>query len=183
MNHLSPLLLAAIVSTVSPLWSWGSPGATEDAREERLRILRASDQLNALEKTSETSAANITALQSQVAQLQKENASLRSKLDEVNKRLDALQSSFAQQKKALLQEIRKLVASSPAPAPSSDPPAAPTEESGYYHIVEKGQTLSAIAQAFREQGIQVTVDQIRRANNIRNDKLIQVGQKLFIPKS
>jgi LysM repeat protein len=55
-------------------------------------------------------------------------------------------------------------------------PAAGGTEQGYEHVVEKGQTLSAIAKTYS-----VSVDVIKKANNLKDDKLF-VGQKLFVPK-
>ena len=48
--------------------------------------------------------------------------------------------------------------------------------SGYSHVVESGQTLSAIAEAYG-----VSVRAIMKANKIADPTKLQVGQKLFIP--
>lgn len=50
-------------------------------------------------------------------------------------------------------------------------------ESGYEHVVQDGETLSAIAGAYG-----VSLDAIIKANNIRNPNAVRVGQKLFIPE-
>lgn len=71
----------------------------------------------------------------------------------------------------------KRIASSPGAAGAGATPAtAAGGEQGYEHVVEKGQYLSTIAKAYG-----VTIDQIKKANNLKNDTLY-VGQKLFIPK-
>jgi LysM repeat protein len=49
-------------------------------------------------------------------------------------------------------------------------------ETGYEHVVKTGETLSAIAQAYK-----VTVSAIMKANAIKTSDKIRVGQKLFIP--
>jgi LysM repeat protein len=49
-------------------------------------------------------------------------------------------------------------------------------EQGYEHVIEKGQSLSAIAKAYG-----TTVDAIKKSNNLKGET-IYVGQKLFIPK-
>jgi LysM repeat protein len=54
-------------------------------------------------------------------------------------------------------------------------PSRPKPESGYEHIVKQGETLSAIAAAYK-----VSVGDIKKANNLRSD-VLRVGQKLFIP--
>ena len=67
----------------------------------------------------------------------------------------------------------------PAPEKPSRPRAA--DDTGYSHVVQKGQTLGLIAQAFREQGVNVSVDDIVKANDLPSRE-IKPGQKLFIPK-
>lgn len=54
--------------------------------------------------------------------------------------------------------------------------ARETRGSGYSHVVEAGQTLSAIAEAYG-----VSVRAIMKANKIADPTKLQVGQKLFIP--
>ena len=44
-----------------------------------------------------------------------------------------------------------------------------------------GDTLAAIAKAYRAQGIKVTTDQILKANPGLDAKNMKVGQKIFIP--
>lgn len=50
------------------------------------------------------------------------------------------------------------------------------QKSGYTHVVEAGQTISAIAQAYK-----VSVTSIMKANKIKDATKIRVGQELFIP--
>ena len=64
----------------------------------------------------------------------------------------------------------------PAPA-ASTPPPPPVEIGPHYeYIVEKGQTLSLIAEGFR-----TTVPKILAANPGLKPNLLRVGQKLIIP--
>ena len=69
------------------------------------------------------------------------------------------------------------------PAPAQPTPApAPKPQKGYYHIVASGETLTLICEAYRENGVNVTVSQIRKANGLTPDSELKPGQKLFIPK-
>jgi len=75
-----------------------------------------------------------------------------------------------------------------SPDTTSTPPASLKSHStggggqnGYDYAVHKGDTLSAIAKAYREQGIKVTTDQILKANPGLDAKNMKVGQKIFIP--
>ena len=71
----------------------------------------------------------------------------------------------------------KRVTSSPGATGATGTPTTSGTEQGYEHVVEKGQTLGAIARAYN-----TTVDAIKKANNLKNDTVF-IGQKLFIPKS
>jgi LysM repeat protein len=54
-------------------------------------------------------------------------------------------------------------------------------QNGYDYTIHSGDTLSAIAKAYRAQGIKVTTDQILKANPGLDAKSMKVGQKIFIP--
>lgn len=54
--------------------------------------------------------------------------------------------------------------------------AVAAQKSGYEHIVRSGETVSAIAQAYK-----VSVQSILKANRIKDPTKIRVGQKLFVP--
>ena len=77
--------------------------------------------------------------------------------------------------------------SSSSLAPPPDPTPAPTPapvktQKGYYHIVAEGETLTLICNAYRQDGVNVTVGQVMRANDLNDKSILKVGQKLFIPK-
>ena len=66
--------------------------------------------------------------------------------------------------------------------PSSTPLATSHPHKGYYHVVAPHETLSLICEAYRDNGVNVTVAQIRHANDLGTHTPLKVGQKLFIPK-
>ena len=74
------------------------------------------------------------------------------------------------------------LAKTPAPVPSRPVESSPSHERGYEYTVQQGNTLSAIAKAYRDQGVNVTVDDILKANPGLNPKLLKVGQVIFIPE-
>jgi archaellum component FlaC len=63
---------------------------------------------------------------------------------------------------------------------TSPAPAKPRK--GYYHVVAEGETLTMICAAYRDNGINVTVSEVRRANGLTENSTLRTGQKLFIPK-
>jgi LysM repeat protein len=66
-------------------------------------------------------------------------------------------------------------------APADNPTPAGGPQKGFYYEVQSGNTLSAIAKAYRDQGVKVTVDQILKANPGLDPKNLIVGKKIFIP--
>ena len=78
-----------------------------------------------------------------------------------------------------LEKLIKQAAPPPAPAPRASSGGGSSGGSGYgyEHVVQQGETLSAIAKAYN-----CTTKAIIQANNIKNPRLIRVGQTLFIPE-
>jgi LysM repeat protein len=174
-----PLLisfLAAPLLAATPVRAYYDPAAAEDAAIERQKILRAADQLDLLSTQGASLAQQLQELRTEVEKLRAENQSLR-------QQLNALEKSRAAEKDALLKEVSAIVASATkAPAPAAPPhPTTAAKEEGFEHIVEPGQSLWAIAKAYQDAGVKVSVDDIRRANNLK-DNTLRSGQKLFIPK-
>jgi hypothetical protein len=77
-------------------------------------------------------------------------------------------------------EIADTTAPSLAPPPEDSPPPKP--QKGYYHVVESGETLTMICAAYRDQGVAVSISQVRKANGLTRNSVLKVGQRLFIPK-
>ena len=69
------------------------------------------------------------------------------------------------------------------PAISTNNPTATGTgpEKGYDYTIASGDTLLAIAKAYRAQGVKVTSDQILKANPGLNANSLIVGKKIFIP--
>ncbi len=70
----------------------------------------------------------------------------------------------------------------PTTAAADDTTTAPaTPQKGYEHKVEAGETISAIAKAYHDQGVKVTTSDILKANPKVDPAKLYVGQKIFIP--
>ena len=67
------------------------------------------------------------------------------------------------------------------PKTSDDTSTPTTPQNGYYYVVKPGDTLPAIAKAYRDQGVKVTTTQIKTANPKMNPDVLIVGKKIFIP--
>lgn len=94
--------------------------------------------------------------------------------------------------KSELQKLAKVISSPPpatrprhttstsGPDAGGDGGTVPSE--GFDYEVRKNDTLSLIVQAYREKNINVTVDQILKANPGLDPNKLKVGKKIFIPK-
>jgi len=128
-------------------------------------------------------------------------------LDEVAKLVASGKSSTPVKPVAKKRESAAISSLEPPPEPehaaSPTPPASPSAsvtenapstmtytpdtppvktQKGYYHVVASGETITLICTAFRQQGVNVTVAEIRKANGLTEKSVLKVGQKLFIPK-
>lgn len=113
-------------------------------------------------------------LMQQIQQLQEQIRACNSQIAQLNNDMRALEAKQAREMQETINAVQGLIAKAAAsrPAQTSSSQQGPGRE----HIVEKGHTLSAIAQAYG-----TTVDAIKKANNLKSDN-IYVGQKLFIPE-
>lgn len=144
-------------------------------------------QINALDKS-------VAELRQEIARLNNPGAvqeSLRALAAQIQK-VDETRASENRKIYEALDELHRILKAAAAPPPSRPaPPAAPVPtpgahpggtEEGYEYVVQKGDTLSGIVQAYREQGIKVTSKAVMDANpNVKWDRL-PVGKKIFIPK-
>jgi LysM repeat protein len=129
-----------------------------------MRLSRLEDSLR---QSQNASGADLAALQREIASLKGEISAIRADRETMKKEIVNQISS----------EVAKLLAAQQqkAAAAAAAARAEAQSQSGYEHKVQSGQTLSAIAQAYG-----VSVEKIKRANNLKND-VIRVGQTLFIP--
>jgi LysM repeat protein len=90
----------------------------------------------------------------------------------------------------ILKELEKLGKSgtistghkpSPNIADTTNNPAPGVPQKGYEYKIQDKDTLSAIAKAYRAQGVKVTAEQIQNANPGLNPKNMTVGKTIFIP--
>ena len=140
-------------------------------------------QMVAIRKNNAEAARQISSLQTQVSYVNEQNQLQNKNIVALNQAL----KSERTQRQAAMDKVVETVADQTAKTVNSitqrTPPPATTNSSGslqagayYKHKVESGQTLSAIARAYK-----VSVKDIKQANNLKSD-IIRVGQVLHIPK-
>jgi nucleoid-associated protein YgaU len=202
----SLLAAACALALALPLLAQTDPGAREDAEADRKKLLRAADQIDVLQASldaangqlatlkaaSDQQRNDLDAAKTEIATLKADNAAL-------HQSLEKLDEARIAERKALLDEVAKIVADSgkhapkeaaepppesktETPAPSPDKTAAGGDQKGFDYVVVKGDTLHGIASAYAANGVHVTVADIRKANGMGPKDVIKTGQKLFIPK-
>jgi len=109
---------------------------------------------------------------------------LAEKVQEIDKKREAdkelILKKIEELAKTLAGPSKKPVVAVPAPT-AGDTNAPATPEKGFWYVIQSGDTLSVIAEAYREKNIKVTVDQIMKVNEGLNPNRLKVGQKIFIP--
>jgi len=129
------------------------------------------ERLKGIEMAQEQIAQDIMDLKEQVSKSQSSAAENVSKLGQAVKMLEARDEQI---RKETIEQISKRMAEIMKSQLSSGSHSSGT---GVEHVVEAGQTLSAIAQAYG-----VTVSAIVKANKITDPNSLRAGQKLFIPR-
>jgi septal ring factor EnvC (AmiA/AmiB activator)/phage tail protein X len=173
--------------------------AQDAATQQQLDKL--SGQIQDILTTQETQNKRLDALEKQISDLSDklnqpaaagDNASaddlkkLAAQVQEIDKKRQA-------DNELILKQIEKLgktggstghKSSAPAESPSStdtSTSAADGTQKGYDYVIAAGDTISAIAKAYRAQGVKVTSAQILAANPGLNANSLIVGKKIFIP--
>ena len=131
-------------------------------------------QLRAVQDENAELETRMIALERKVASLQESNQKLLNEIAAVKRQAAADAASHEKQLQSILNKLDKLAAT---PIPTVTVPTPVSAEPDYdIYEVQKGATLYVIAQAYG-----VTVQDIRKANNLKSDTL-QIGQKLKIPR-
>lgn len=152
-----------------------SPGAAEDAEAERRKILKAADQVDRMDSAVEEMKARIASLEKLLEDMKQQSNSLRESLASATAKAE-------KEKQSLLEEVAKMLAEMKGKEKPVPSPVKATEHEGYEHTVAKGDTLSSIVQAYnKEYGLKLTVEIVRKANQLQKDAALRVGQKLVIP--
>ncbi len=172
--------------------------AQDAASEERFNKLSAqiqdlTDALDAQKKRVDELARQLRALQDQGTRAGAGYAS-QEDLKQLTAKLQEVDEKRQQDNERIVKELDKLgkALGAPASGAHSKPPSsastappgdtsAPVDKDHYEYTIQSGDSLSAIARAYGEKGIKVTVDQILKANPGLKPEKMRVGQKIIIP--
>lgn len=177
--------------------------AQDDANQQQMDKL--SSQIQDLQATQLEQSKHIQALEKEINDLQGQlnqpsaNAANSDDLKKLAEQVQEIDKKRQEDNDRVLKELERLEKSLGAsssgrrPAPDITPDITPTPvrghpttgpsgpQNGYEYPVKSGDTLLAIAKAYRAQGIKVTTEQILKANPGLDAKNMKVGQKIFIP--
>ena len=173
--------------------------AQDDATQQQINKLNG--QIQDLQETQAAQAKHIEALEKEISDLRDKSnspgATDTANADDLKKLADQVQEIDKKRqadRELILKEIEKLGKVSGGSATShKTPPAISTTvadnpasaatgpQKGYEYSIQRNDTLSIVAKAYRDQGIKVTADQILKANPGLNPNALKVGQKIFIP--
>lgn len=149
---------------------------------------RTKGKLETLEMEYQRLLRELDAMQGVAASSKGATSSTQARIDELDRRLGVLEVARARDRQAIVDQLSGKMADimGEKPGGKSGPKsksavtkanAGTTGMTGYEHIVKEGDTLSAIAAAYK-----VKTSAIIEANKLQSPYTLKTGQKLFIPQ-
>lgn len=148
----------------------------------------------AQEKRIEALEGEVNNLASQLNQNNTQQFASQSDLQQLAGQVQEIDRKRQDDNQRILNQLTQLEQSLNTPGPTYRPPVATATvagnnpnpnasgtQTGYNYNIQSGDTISAIARAYRHQGVKVSVEQILGANPGLNPNDLQVGRKIFIP--
>ena len=102
---------------------------------------------------------------------------LQDALQSLEQRVARLEESRQTDMQNMIDKVADMLAASPPTTTVPQEPRPPASGYGYEHVVQPGENLSRIAQAY-----EVSMAAIVEANNLKDPNALRVGQTLFIPE-
>jgi LysM repeat protein len=182
MRILPHIFVASVV-----LSAIGTSFAAQQTVTESLSIL--DEKLSHLRADVEDLQFKQQQMQKDIAKIQEDLQALRrsaggasnSDLQALQARVDELDAARQKDKQAIIDQLAKELAALNPPRAGEkaggSTSASSTTSAGKEHVVAKGETLTTIAKVYG-----VSVEDLKKANNISNPNEIKIGQKLIIPK-
>jgi LysM repeat protein len=143
---------------------------------------RTKGKLETLEMEYQRLLRELDAMQGAAASSLGVTSSTQVRIDELERRLNVLEGARVKDRQAIVDQLSGKMAdimgsgASGKSGPKGKSGAA-VSTTGYEHVVKEGETLSAIATAYK-----VKINAIIEANKLQSPDMLLKGQKLFIPK-
>ena len=133
---------------------------------------------------------DISELREKVTAPQVSDSASREDLKKLAEQVQEIDKKRQDDRELILKNLEKLgkIAAAPAhvstpvkPKQGDDAPVQAVPQNGYEYTIKAGDSPSAIAKAYRDQGVKVTTAQILKANPGLDANKLFVGKKIFIP--
>ena len=149
---------------------------------------RAKGKLETLEMEYQRLLRELDAMQGAAASSKGETSSTQARIDELERRLSVLEGARTKDRQAIVDQLSGKMAdimgdrttgksSQKSKSATTKANTSTTGMTGYEHVVKEGETLSAIATAYK-----VKTSAIVEANKLQSPYTLKTGQKLFIPQ-
>lgn len=149
-------------------------------------LTRTKGKLETMEMEYQRLVHELDAMQGVAASSKGETSSTQARIDELERRLSALEGARVKDRQAIVDQLSgkmadimgdRTAAKSSSKGKSAATKANTTSTTGYEHVVKDGDTLAAIAEAYK-----VKTRAIIEANKLKSPYSLRAGQKLFIPQ-
>ena len=180
-------ILAKVLAVLSVLTVVSTPAMAQQTVTESISILdeklgHLQAQVEDLQFKQQQMQKDITTIQSDLQDLRRSaSGASSSDLQALQTRIDAVDAARQKDKQAIIDQLAKELAAintgKSAVKPAAATLATSPDSEGKEHVVAKGENLTTIAKAYG-----VSVEDLKKANDISNPNDIKVGQKLIIPK-
>ena len=189
-QYLASAMAMAVFAGLAGCTTLQDSSAPAQEREDYLILKedlnRTKGRLESLEMEYQRLAREVEAMKSASAGGKGQESSTQTRLDDLDRRVQMLDAARAKDRQAIVDQISAKMAdlmgsgATAKPAHRSKPSevdSATPSATGYEHVVKEGETLSAIAAAYK-----VKPSAIIEANRLKNPDALTKGQKLFIPQ-
>ncbi len=189
------IIITTIAATLAGLSGCATMQDSSEATQQQEDMLLLKEDLNrtkgkleTLEMEYQRLLRELDAMQGATASSKGATSSTQARIDELERRLSVLESARAKDRQAIVDQLSGKMAdimgdrptgkSSPkSKSTATKTSAGTTGMTGYEHVVKEGDTLSAIATAYK-----VKTSAIVEANKLQSPYTLKTGQKLFIPQ-
>lgn len=189
------IVITAIAATLIGLSGCVTMQDSSEATQQQEDMLLLKEDLNrtkgkleTLEMEYQRLLHELDAMQGAAVSSKGATSSTQARIDELEHRLSVLESARTKDRQAIVDQLSGKMADimGERPTGKSSPKSKPTatkagasaaNTTGYEHVVKEGETLSAIATAYK-----VKTSAIVEANKLQSPYTLRTGQKLFVPQ-
>lgn len=187
--HLKIIGIMTAVAGLSGCITMQDSSETTQQQEDMLLLkedlTRTKGKLETLEMEYQRLVQEMDAIQGVAVSSKSATSSTQTRIDELERRINVLEGTRAKDRQAIVDQLSGKMADIMGEKPAgkkgkstaAKAGAGSNAAAGYEHVVKDGETLSAIALAYK-----VKISAIVEANKLQSPYMLRSGQKLFIPQ-